>query len=68
MAYSSRNCMVSREEAEKIRKKEIKRINNLLAVTKKATQFLKKHQHEIIEAINKRNQYVTEDVKEEEKL
>ena len=48
MSYSTKNCMVSKEKAEEIRKREKERVKRLQEVSHRAIGFLKKYKEDII--------------------
>ena len=53
MAYSTKNCMVSKEQAEEIRRLEKEKAKRLKEVTHMATEFFKKYKEDIIKNLSK---------------
>lgn len=47
MSYYSKNCMITKEQCEKIRKYQEKRIENIIKVQKAAEQFFLKCKEKI---------------------
>ena len=52
MSYYSKNCMVSKEEAEQIRRNETKRIKNFSELNKKAIRFIRKYKEVIVKHLS----------------
>ena len=52
MAYSTKNCMVSKEQAEEMRRREKERAKRLKEVTNRAIEFYKKYKEDIIKHLS----------------
>ena len=52
MAYSTKNCMITKEQAEKILRQEEKRLKALKSVTHRAAQFYEKYKEDIFKRLS----------------
>lgn len=53
MAYSTKNCMVTKEQAEKMLKQEEKRQKAIKSITHSAKQFYEKYKEDILKRLSK---------------